>query len=68
MGESNLLGHAERRRVDLGFPLNTQTLTKTKSHNILGKFTSWCQAAFIAIVGRRWPAGCGTGCGLDTLD
>ena len=57
------LGHNERRGV-LGHTLNTQTLMKTKkkSYNLLSKFTLLCWAAFIAILGRMWPGGCG----LDT--
>ena len=57
------LGHTGRRRVVLGYTLNTQTLTKTDNQKkILSKITILCWATFIAILGRMRPMGHG----LDT--
>ena len=67
-GVSNLLaslGHTGRRRAVLGYPLSTQTLTKTdeQKKEVLIKFMILCWAAFIAILHCMWPEGHG----LDTL-
>ena len=61
-GVSNLLaslGHTGRRRVVLAHTLNTQTLMKTGEQKKSFK-TILCWAAFIAILGRRWPTGHGS--------
>ena len=54
---SNLLasfGHAGKRRVILGHPLNIQTPTKTDAHKkFWGKFTILFWANFIAILGCK---------------
>ena len=47
------LGHTGRKRVGLGYTLNTQTLMRTKkSHNDLSKFTLLCWATC-----SPWAAG-----------